>query len=398
MKWMWFMRLRHAPFAPTRIVHGAGAVTGLPCPADQNRAMFVKRSIGLAAAALIGNVAMAQDAVRGAALYRTLPGNPGVGACFSCHGEPVNNRNSVLRGANGAALIARTIGAVSAMGYLRQYLSDADLTDIAAYLATIVPAGPIESLPELSPTSDAFGAQLVGTVSAPREILVRNRRSTGEQPIGAVIAADPVQWLIEHDCPIALPPLGQCRVRVAFRPAAVGPVAGSFGVYDAGGLLLRSGALAGIGVTEVPAALGWEAVPDFAFGTVAVAAVAQRTAVLLNHSVATAVSLERLRVTGPNASRFRLDADCLATRRLEPGGRCTVQLTFAPAGAGLAEGWVEIESDASAPALARVSATAGAAPAMADPAPETTAPPGGGASGAAWLAALAAALFGLRRR
>ena len=64
--------------------------------------------------------AKAQDATRGAALYRSLPGQPGVGSCTSCHGEPVNNRNSVLRGAAGPELISKTIAAVSAMGYLRQ--------------------------------------------------------------------------------------------------------------------------------------------------------------------------------------------------------------------------------------------------------------------------------------
>ncbi len=92
----------------------------------------------LAACLLIFGTAgvAARDAVRGAQLYGALPGSPGVGSCISCHGEPLNNRNSVLRGAAGGALISRTIAAVSAMGYLRQYLADADLADIAAYLVT----------------------------------------------------------------------------------------------------------------------------------------------------------------------------------------------------------------------------------------------------------------------
>jgi mono/diheme cytochrome c family protein len=105
----------------------------------------------------------AQDAARGEALYRALPSNPGGGQCISCHGEPINNRNSVLRGGVGAALISRTMAAVGAMSYLRQVLTDADLADIAAYPASVVPTGAIDTLPELSPTTDQFGAQLVGT-------------------------------------------------------------------------------------------------------------------------------------------------------------------------------------------------------------------------------------------
>src|SRR5262245_15803324 len=118
--------------------------------------------------------ARAQDATRGAALYRDLPGTPGVGSCISCHGEPVNDRNGVLRGASGAAFIARTIAGVGAMGFLRQYLSEIDLADIAAYLGTVIPAGPLEALPEPWPTVDDFGAQAVGTQAPERVVWVRN--------------------------------------------------------------------------------------------------------------------------------------------------------------------------------------------------------------------------------
>ena len=138
--------------------------------------------------------AHAQDAVRGSALYRALPGNPGVGSCISCHGEPINNRNSVLRGAGGGATISRTIAAVGAMGYLRQYLVDADLGDIAAYLASVAPAGPIDALPDLSPTADHFGAVLVGTQATERVVVVRNRQPRDDVSIGAVLSADVAQF------------------------------------------------------------------------------------------------------------------------------------------------------------------------------------------------------------
>lgn len=105
-------------------------------------------TVALAVAMLAApDLAGAQDARRGAALYQVLPGEPVVGSCMSCHGEPINNRNSILRGAVGPDLISRTIAAVSRMGYLRQYLGDSDLADLSAYLATIVPAGPVDACP-----------------------------------------------------------------------------------------------------------------------------------------------------------------------------------------------------------------------------------------------------------
>lgn len=341
--------------------------------------------------------AQAQDAGRGNALYRTLPGSPAAGSCISCHGEPANNRNSVLRGAAGGAVIARTITAVGAMGYLRQYLGDADLADISAYLATVVPAGPIDALPDLSPTADHFGAQTVGTQSDERTLLLRNRQARGDLGIGAVLSADIDQFPLRHDCPLALPPLGQCSIHVSFRPAAPGAVSATFNVIGSGGQVLRSGAVSGLGVAEPPGALTWSEAPDVQFGNVVLGQTAQRTARLVNASAQPA-QVSRLRVTGPNASRFVLEPDCPGGSRIEAGASCEVRLRFAPQLSGLVEGWIEIESDATNAPLARVSASG--VPASDNP-PPAEVPPAGGGGGtmqAWWATLLAAAALALRRR
>ncbi len=341
--------------------------------------------------------AQAQDAGRGNALYRTLPGSPAAGSCISCHGEPVNNRNSVLRGAAGGAVIARTITAVGAMGYLRQYLGDADLSDISAYLATVVPAGPVDALPDLSPTADHFGAQAVGTQSGERTQLLRNRQPRSDLSIGAVISADIDQFPLRHDCPLTLPPLGQCSIHVGFRPAAAGTISTTFSVVHSGGQVLRSGVVSGLGVTAPPAALGWRESPDLQFGSVALGQTALRTAVLVNASSLPA-QIARLRVTGPNASRFALESDCAAGGLIAAGASCEMRLRFAPQVTGLVEGWIEIESDASNAALARVSASG--VPASAEPPPVEPSPAessGGGAMQALWTTLLAAAALALRR-
>lgn len=342
--------------------------------------------------------AQAQDAGRGNALYRTLPGSPAAGSCISCHGEPVNNRNSVLRGAAGGAVISRTITAVGAMGYLRQYLGDADLADIAAYLATVVPAGPVDALPDLSPTADHFGAQTIGTQSGERTLFLRNRQPRGDLSIGAVISADIDQFPLRHDCPLALPPLAQCSIHVGFRPAAPGMVSATFSVFDSGGQVLRSGAVSGLGVADPPGVLTWREPPDLQLGNVVLGQTVLRTALLVNASALPA-QVARLRVTGPNASRFVLESDCPAGSRIEAGASCEVRLRFAPQVTGLVEGWIEIESDARNAPLARVSASGVTAAADV---PEVPAPPAGGGGGGAmqalWTTLLAAAALALRRR
>ena len=78
---------------------------------------------------------------------------------------------------------------------------------------------------------------------AERTLLLRNRQPRGDLAIGAVISADIEQFPLRHDCPLALPPLGQCSIHVGFRPAASGIVSATFSVFDSGGQVLRSGAV-----------------------------------------------------------------------------------------------------------------------------------------------------------
>jgi cytochrome c553 len=349
------------------------------------------------------NTAWAQDATRGAALYRTLPGAPAVGSCFSCHGEPLNNRNSVLRGAVGGGLISRTINAVGAMGYLRQYLNEADLADIAAYLATVVPPVALEELPEPWPAVDDFGAVLVGTPSAERVVLIRNLQPRQEIAIGNVLSSDPMLFAVQHECPLSLPPLAQCRVRTWFAPQAPGPAEARFDIVTPSGQLLRSGRLQGTGAAQQPAQLAWSparALIDF--GRVAVGQSASSTLQLINSS-SQPVLLQRLRITGPQALRFSLEAACARAGRLEAGERCDVSITHTPRSAERAEGWVELASDAANAPLLRVQGigVAPTQPPPADDAPQEETGSGGGAVSAAWLAGLTAAvcaLGALRRR
>ena len=362
-----------------------------------------RESAVLAACLLIFGTAgvAAQDAVRGAQLYGALPGSPGVGSCISCHGEPLNNRNSVLRGAAGGALISRTIAAVSAMGYLRQYLADADLADIAAYLATVVPTAALETLPEPWPTFDDFGAQAVGTQAVERAVLLRNLQPRGDIALGGVASSDPAVFPVQHDCPLSLPPLGSCRVRTWFRPAVLGPAEARFDVLAPGGQLLRSGRLLGTGAAVQPPALAWFPITDLVdFGRVEVGRSAEVRLQLINPG-GTAVTLTRVRSTGPQALRFSVAADCLAAGRIEPGARCEVTLTHTPRSAERAESWVELASDAANAPLLRLQAIGVAAPApdpaASAPAQDTT---GGGVS-SPWAVlglALAALVLRLTRR
>lgn len=368
------------------------------------------RLLGFCALSAAAAAALAQDAGRGAALYRSLPGQPGVGSCISCHGEPINNRNSVLRGAAGPAYIARTIGAVGAMGFLRQYLTEADLADIAAYLSNVVPPGALDELPAPWPTVDDFGAHAIGTAAPERAVLLRNLQPRNTIAIGTVLSSDPLTFPVQHDCPLSLPPLGQCRVRSWFMPQRAGPAEASFQILDTSGRLLRSGLLTGTGTPTAPPRLEWAAGSELLldFDSVTVGTTARRTLRLRNPSSA-AVQLQRLRVTGPDAARYSLAAPCAAAGMLAAGAECELTVSHTPNAPARSEGWIELVSDASQPPLVRVTALGLTADALAPPAPVdpgtggsagNASGSGGGALSALWVAllALATALLRLNSR
>lgn len=375
-----------------------------------SRPSAIASAAGVAIATLGAGTAAAQDAARGAALYRALPGTATLGSCITCHGEPVNNRNSVLRGAAGAGLIGRTIGAVSAMGYLRQQLTEADLADIAAYLGTVVPPGAAEQWPDLWPTADDFGTQQLGVQSAPRPMQLRNLQPRAEMAIGAVLIGDLQQFPLQHDCPASLPPLASCRVQLSFRPLAEGPHTTELRIVDRSGRLMRSATLAGTGVAGAPARLAWAdgTAELLDFERVTVGQSAQRTLRLENLSPQP-VAIQRLQPGGPNAARFDVASACAQRGRIEAQASCEVLVRYTPVGAERAEGWIDLAATAGHPALVRLTGLGVAtdvAPSAPNPSPPVTAAPaaggtGGGATSPGWLVAQAAAaltLLALRRR
>lgn len=119
-------------------------------------------------------------------------------------------------------------------------------------------------------------------------------------------------------------PNSQCRIRIIFQPSAPGPALANFTVIDSGRRLLRSGMVSGTDSVGAAPALAWAATPDFVFGQVTIGQAAQRSARLVNASSVSTV-ITRLRVTGPNASRLTLAANCAPNGCLEaaPAAMCS---------------------------------------------------------------------------
>ena len=92
---------------------------------------MLSRSIMVLLLALAGTLAQAQSVANGQALYQ--------GTCNSCHGTPPIGGPETA--ANNPARIRNAINTVGAMQFMRGMYSDAQLADIAAYIASLQNGG-----------------------------------------------------------------------------------------------------------------------------------------------------------------------------------------------------------------------------------------------------------------
>jgi Repeat of unknown function (DUF5648) len=134
--------------------------------------MYARMVLGLLFAWLGAN-AFAQDPVNGRRLYVT-PFSEGTLSCAAsaCHGlDPTQNANRILNGTT-AADISYAIDRFGAMAFLRTRVTNAQLVDLAAYIAN--PAATTAALASLPRTSIAFNPLFVGQSSGAERIALVN--------------------------------------------------------------------------------------------------------------------------------------------------------------------------------------------------------------------------------
>jgi mono/diheme cytochrome c family protein len=200
----------------------------------------------------------------------------------------------------------------------------------------------------LSQAALGFGRVSLGTDSVPRLVTLGN---DGSAPLDiSELGSSSGQFIREHDCPARLEPGARCRISVVFRPTG-GSAAERVVVVSNAFSSPNSVVLTGVGVAEMLPTLAW----DSAAGTLDFGAVdsgqasAVQTLTLVNNGPGTA-TVSSLALVGRQPEFFSLaGGTCTPGSRLEAGGRCTLQLQFAPGAAGLAAASLIVASDGSNP-------------------------------------------------
>lgn len=325
---------------------------------------------------LVSPAVQAADPGRGAQLFLQLPND--TPSCVSCHGaDPAANRNNLLRAADQPPVLVKTMGTVSAMGYLRSVLSDADVADLAAYLGTVAR---LQASPAVSawPLTVEFGALAPGSSSAVARVVWRNRSSQAVP--GPVPQLADGRFLLDGGCRATVPAGGTCEVQLR---ALAGTAPEWSDVLRFGGdPQVWVGITARVSAQPVPV---WVADVDAVdFGRVTNGQSAERIVALRNAGTA-AGALIAVSLTGDGASAFGGHETCSSGQPVLPGQSCTLRLRFLAGAPGPREAMLQWRGDGTLPLTLPVRGEAVAAAGPPDPAPV-----GGGSGGGGCAAAPAA--------
>ncbi len=304
--------------------------------------------------------ALAQNAVIGKQLYET-PRNPAYLSCSEatqCHGTSIaQNKNKIRNGTDPNKIISG-LNSVPLMNPIKGYLTLAQATDIAAYIAN--PAAATAPVISASGTSLTFGTTLVGAnnaTSSPTNITLTNTGS-GNLTISAITKSgtNAAEFAASGSCvsatTVTVAPGANCTLAAAFTPAAAGTRTATLTVAS-NAATNPAITLSGTGsAVPVPAVTLSRSAVTFATQTISTTSAAQTVTLTNSGSAALAVT----QVSTMPTPEFASTSNCVGT--INPGASCTISTTFTPSAAGTRSGTLTVTSNAaSSPTSVALSGT-----------------------------------------
>lgn len=294
-------------------------------------------------ALLLSGASHAQNAERGAALYLRLENDSR--SCASCHGpDPGQSRNNILRAADSPDTLTKVLNTVSAMGFLRAQLTEADRADITAYLGSVVEMNKADSPLHVWPATLDFGAVAPGARGSEQFLRISNRSAT--QSI-ALTSAQSTQaaFDVRSDCPSLLLPGQSCDLTMRLAPQAQGLLGGALVVKSPDLARPRLAGALGYGAPQPVSALRWEGLANLLrFGASGTSSSMVQQSLKLENPGPMPAVLGTASITGPQASQFRLESGCAAGQVLQAGTSCTLVIGYT-AGRVPAQAALQMRSD-----------------------------------------------------
>lgn len=347
--------------------------------------LFAASAVTLAS---LAGGAHAADPVNGKAIYQN--GKSGLPGCSGCHGlDPANGTNNIAAGKDWTVIKSAIASNRGGMGMYATALTDADLQDIAAYIANPASGTPSPQA-ALAPTSLAFGNQTLGVPSSVRTATLSNAGTATLTIQNITIGgANTSDFARAGTCALGtnLNAGASCTIDVTFTPVASGGRSATISIAHNAAASPTALALSGTGVAPTPTAPAVTFTPTaLDFGAVNVlAASAAKTAQLKNSGNAPLL-LTGLVVEGTNAGDFASTSDCPLNGSLAAGASCNINVIFTPGASGSRSADIAVQSNATGAPTLKLTGTG-----------TTTTPPPGPAPGASLTLSATAIDFGTQR-
>jgi len=193
------------------------------------------------------------------------------------------------------------------------------------------------AIAQLSPTSLSFGNQTVGFVSPAQPVTLTN---TGNIALAVtsigITGANPGDFAETNNCGTSVAAGGSCTISVTFKPTTTGTRSAAVSISDNAPNSPQTVSLGGTGVlpavTLSPTSL--------TFATQLVGTTSKAQTVTLTNTGLGILKITKHAMSGP----FGLTTNCNAT--VNPGGSCTISVTFKPTTIGTASGSISITDNA----------------------------------------------------
>lgn len=292
--------------------------------------------------------AVAQDAQRGAMLYMRLANN--VASCASCHGpDPSQGRNNILFAADNPAKVIKSINNISAMGYLSSQVSEADASDISAFLGRVAQTTLNTSALRVWPWTLDFGTIQPGLDSAKQFVQIRNPSATVPLTISA-ITVNSADIALSTTCPTELASKASCDVELSMRPTTSGLHRASL-LITAGGQLSALGVV-GYGATLPVSRLAWTQPKTVSFSATQGSTVS--TALTLSNPGPMPAVLGLINISGDQASQFKVASGCAIGSVLQAGTSCSLTLSYEAGSIAQSDAVLQLRSDQTNPPSVRL--------------------------------------------
>lgn len=293
------------------------------------------------------------DVANGSKLF-----NNGAAPCSQCHNlkSPKTAADFAIRGAAGDPdLIDFAINAnPDSVDEMRPLygagmpfeLSDSDLSDLAAYIASVVNpggGGGGTATFSASPSSLDFGTIGVGAQSSTKSLTIKVSGAAGA--INAVSSSNNVEFMLAGgSClatPVSLAQNGTCSLQVIFAPGVGGARSSTISIVDSGTPNPLTVNVSGTGGASAPAQGNLTGPGSAAFASQVLFTQSSPKTLTFRNSGTLPVSVTAL--SSSNSAEFPLLASTCGV--VAPGATCTASVAFNPSAAGSRAATLTIAND-----------------------------------------------------